>query len=145
MPDYATQAEVQRHAGGERRLTEIADHDGNGVIDTGLVDLALDEAEALINSYARKQYEVPMNPVPPSIREMAAAMAAHNLKRYRDALTERDLVLHELRMDWLKGLGKGTIDPGISPAPATSGHVAAAATDRPKSKRVSRNNLKGFS
>lgn len=144
MPLYATTADVQRHAGGAKRLLEISDYDADGTQDTGLVDSAIDSAEAMVNSYARKLYEVPFVTVPPSIQEVTAGLAVYNLKSWRDALTEADQLKQDARISWLENLAKGLVDPGITPAPPTSGHVAASNTERPSSKAVSRERLKGF-
>ena len=144
MATYATSTDVQRHAGGAKRLLEISDFDGNGVEDADLVTGALDAAEATINSYARKGYEVPFVVVPPSIREMTAGLAVYELKCWRDALTEADIVKQDARIKWLENLAKGLVDPGITPAPPVSGHVASSNTERPSAKAVSREKLKGF-
>ena len=45
----------------------------------------------------------------------------------------------------LENLAKGIVDPGISPVPTSSAHVAVTNTARPDSKAVSRDKLKGFS
>lgn len=146
MPLYADAAAVQRHAGGAARLTEISDFDHNGDQDSGLVDLAIDSAEALIHSYSRKLYEVPFTvTIPPIIIEVAASLAVYNLKCWRDALTEQDVLKYEQNVEWLTNLSKGLVDLGISPAPPVSGHVRATNTARPTSKAVSREKLKGFS
>jgi len=145
VPLYCAEVDVARHAGGVKRLTEIADTDGDGSNETGLVDKAIDASEALVNSYARKQYEVPFLPVPPSITEITAGLSVYNLKCWRDALTESDVVKQEARIEWLENLAKGIVDPGISPVPASSAHVAVTNTARPDSKAVSRDKLKGFS
>ena len=146
MPLYCTEADVARHAGGVKRLTELADTDADGDNDTGLVDNAIDSAEATVNSYARKQYEVPFVDVPPSIREVTAGIAVYELKSWRgNALTEEDQVKQDARIEWLQNLAKGTVDPGVTPVPPASAHVAASNTARPDSKAVSRDKLRGFS
>lgn len=146
MPLYCTEVDVARHAGGAKRLTELSDTDADGGNDSGLVDAAIDAAEALVNSYARKQYEVPFpDPAPPSIQEITAGIAVYNLKSWRDAITEGDQVKQDARVEWLENLAKGIVDPGVSPVPASSAHVAVSNTARPNKKAVSRDKLKGFS
>jgi phage gp36-like protein len=146
VPLYCTEVDVARHAGGAKRLTELSDTDADGGNDSGLVDAAIDAAEALVNSYARKQYEVPFpDPAPPSIQEITAGIAVYNLKSWRDAITEGDQVKQDARVEWLENLAKGIVDPGVSPVPASSAHVAVSNTARPNKKAVSRDKLKGFS
>lgn len=144
-PVYATRADVVVAAGGTARLLQIADFDADSKEDDDLVDGALIEAEALINSYVRKKREVPLPPpVPDVIRTMAANMAVWVLKSRRDALTEGDAMMQDQRIQWLENLAAGKVDLGVNPAPAASPHNQPAATDRPTSKAVSRDNLKGF-
>lgn len=144
MPLYCLEADVARHSGGAKRLTEISDTDANGENDPALVDSAIDSAEAMVNSYSRKQYEVPFDPVPPSITEITAGLAVYNLKCWRDAITEQDQVKQDARIEWLENLAKGIVDPGITPVPASSAHVAVTNTARPDNKAVSRKRLKGY-
>ncbi len=146
MPLYCDEADVARHAGGVKALTEIADDDGNGVNTPLLVDSAIDAAEATVNSYARKLYEVPfaVGLIPPSIREMTAGLAVYQLRSWQPAgITDVDQVKQDARIEWLVNLAKGIVDPGVTPAPAPSGLVAASNTARPDSKAASRDALKG--
>lgn len=145
MPDYATDADVQLAAGGVERLLQIADHDNDAEIDPGLVDDALAEAEALINSYVRKVRETPVTPVPEILKRMAANIAVYVLKMRRCMLTEGDAMLQDQRVAWLEGLASGKIVLGVNPSPAPSALNCANASERPTSKAVSRENLKGFS
>jgi phage gp36-like protein len=142
---YATAADVQVAAGGVKRLLQITDIDGDALEDTGVVDAALDEAEAMINSYARKKFEVPFTTVPEIIKRTAANLAVWVLKRNIDALTEQDSMTHDAQIEWLEGLASGKVDPGVTPSPTASAHNQPSTTDRPTSKAVSRENLKGFS
>ena len=144
-PVYATRADVVIAAGGTARLLQLSDFDGDSKEDTDLVDSAIIEAEALINTYVRKKREVPLPaPVPDVIRTMTANIAVWVLKSRRDALTEADVMLQEQRVQWLENLARGKVDLGVNPAPAASPHNQPAATDRAASKAVSRENLKGF-
>lgn len=151
MPIYCDETDVARVAGGAGRLTELSDQDANAENDTDLVDKAIDAAEALVNSYARKQYEVPFSAVlpaviPPQIRELTANLTVFLLKEWRgNAITEIDQIQQDARVKWLEDLSKGIVDPGITPLPARSGNFAAKAKDRPDSKAVSRDKLQGFS
>lgn len=127
-------------------MTELSDTDADGANDPGLVDQAIDSAEATVNSYARKRYEVPFVDVPPSIREVTAGISVYELKSWRgNALTEEDQVKQDARIEWLENLAKGIVDPGVTPVPPSSAHVAVTTTARPTSKAVSRDKLRGYS
>ena len=145
MATYATRADAVIAAGGVARLVQLSDFDGSGTEDTDLVDDAMDEAEGVINSYVRKKFAVPLTaPVPEIIRRTTANMGIYFLKSRRDAVTEKDAVEQEQRIAWLEGLASGKIDPGVSTKLAKSPHNNPTATERPTSKAVSRENLKGF-
>ena len=144
MATYATRADAVIAAGGVARLVQLSDFDGSGTEDETLVDDAMDEAEGVINSYMRKRFEVPLVVVPEIIRRTTANMAIYFLKSRRDAVTEKDAVEQEQRITWLEGLASGKIDPGVSPKLAKSPHNNPTATERPTSKAVSRDSLKGF-
>ncbi len=144
-PTYAVTADLTRAAGGATRLVEIADFDGDGVVDAGLTDEALVKAEGLVNSYVRKVHVTPLvAPIPESIVTITADIAIWMLKGWRDALTEFDVELHADRVKWLEGIASGKVDLGAAPTTAASPFNAASSTARPSSKAVSRENTKGF-
>lgn len=143
-PLYSSRADVVLAAGGVSRLVQISDFDGDGEEDALLVDDALCEAEGVVNSYVRKRYEVPLAPVPEIIRRLTANLAVYILKSRRDAVCEKDAVEQEQRLEWLKGLAEGNIDPGVDITSPSSPTNKPSATARPSSKKVSRESLKGF-
>lgn len=145
-PTYASRADVIVAAGGESRLLEIADHDGDGQEDEFLVDTYICDAEGEANSYIRQKFEVPLiAPIPSAIRTNVAGWAVYMMKSDRDAATEGDELKHERRIKWFELLAKGLVDPGINPAPAASPKNAPRYTDRDTAKKVGRKNLEGFS
>ena len=87
MGDYIEQADVESGAGGATRLIQLADYDDDGEADTAVIEAVIAEAEGLINSYARKLFEVPFNPVPPIIKTMAVKIAVYYLRERRDVIT----------------------------------------------------------
>lgn len=143
---YTTRDAVEIAAGGAARLLQLADFSGEGEEDEGLVEDAIAEADALINSYVRRAgREVPLpEPVPPVVARLSASLAVHILKARRDTLTETDLVQHEQRLAWLAGLVKGEVDLGVSSPPPASPYNRPRASERASSKAVSRANLKGY-
>jgi len=144
-PVYAVRADVVNAAGGEARLLQIADWDGDGVEDTGLVDGVLCEMEGFVNSFVRKVFDVPLQaPIPQTIVTITATLTVHELKARRDATTEIDDVHQEQRIKWLENLAAGRVDIGVSPPPTASSQNSTRALDRPSTKAVSRDNLKGF-
>jgi phage gp36-like protein len=145
MGNYTDRDSVELAAGGLERLTQLTDYDRDGDEDTGVVDAAIGDAEALVDSYARKVFAVPFSPVPPIIKTVSTKIAIYFLRERRDAITDANRLDHEDRLQWLANLAKGAVDPGIEPAPGPSGHNRSTATARPSSKAVSRESLKGYS
>ncbi len=145
MGDYATRADIVFAAGGEERLLQLTDPNSDGLEDDDVINEAIIDAESLINSYVRKKREVPVSPVPPVLRKLAAKLAVYALKEQRDAVTESDTLLQGDRIHWLEGFSKGTVVLGVNPAPTASPHNQPSASERPTSKSVSRRNLEGYS
>ncbi len=146
MGNYTDSAGIVNAAGGEERLTQLSDYSKDGEIDPTVVDDAIADAEALIDSYARKVFSTPFEaPIPPIIVTMAKKLAVYNLKERRGVINDADRLEHEDRIQWLENLAKGVVDPGIAPSPSPSGHNRSTATERPSAKRVSRKSLEGYS
>lgn len=145
MGNYTDRNGIVNTAGGEERLVQLSDYDKDGSEDADAINDAINDAEALIDSYARKLFETPFKaPLPPIIVTMAKKLSVYNLKERRGVINDADRIEHEDRIKWLENLAAGKVDPGISPAPGPSGHNRSTATERPSSKRVSRESLKGF-
>ena len=145
MGNYTDRDSVELAAGGAERLTQLTDYDRDGAEDSGVVEAVIADAEALVESYARKVFEVPFAPVPPIIKTISTKLAVYFLRERRDSVTDANRLDHEDRLQWLSNLAKGVVDPGISPAPGGSGHNRSSSTARPSSKAVSRESLKGYS
>lgn len=146
MGNYVLRADIVNAVGGDERLIQLTDYDNDGTEDAGTVDDAIEDAEALIDSYARKVFATPFTaPIPPIIKTMAKQITVYNLRDRRDAINESDRENQVDRLKWLENLATGKVDPGIAPAPGPSGHNRSTATERPTSKRVSRESLKGYS
>jgi len=146
MGNYVSREDIVNAVGGQERLTQLTDYDRDGTEDSGVVDDAIFDAEALIDSYARKVFSTPfVAPLPPIIVTMAKKLSVYNLRERRDVITDAHREEQEDRIKWLEHLASGKVDPGIAPAPKGSGHNRSTSTSRPSAKRVSRESLKGFS
>lgn len=141
---YATQADVQNAIGGAARLVAVADYDGNGVSDAGVVDAAIAEADALINSYASKRFAVPFATTPPTITSLSARLAARILRRNRSMVLASDVEDEKTDRKWLEGLAKGDVLPGVEPLPTKGSIVTDKAGQRDPPRDVSREKTKGY-
>lgn len=144
MGDYTNRAEVVNGVGGLERLVQLTDYDNDGLEDAGIVDQAIEDAEGEVNSYARKVFAVPFNPVPPIIKTVARKLAVYNLVSQRSQITETQRLEQEDRIKWLQNLASGKVDPGIAPAPSASGRNRSTSTPRSSANAGARANFKGF-
>ncbi|WP_424682921.1 gp436 family protein [Frateuria sp. YIM B11624] len=117
---YAIQADIDSRYGSNLLLT-IADRDGDGVVDTDAVLLALADADDVINSHLAERYQLPLATVPPLLVKAAVDLAVYNLaelptdemrNRYNDALKA------------LKNIATGVQQLGLAPPPSTTGQAA---------------------
>ncbi|WP_439596462.1 phage protein Gp36 family protein [Falsiroseomonas sp.] len=97
------------------------------------VELALVEASALIDSYIRRRYPVPVAaPVPAEIVRACRILARYDLSRAEQKTTGSDLVTdRDQVIAWLKMIAEGKLDLPIAVAPATgTGGLDARVSDR---------------
>lgn len=141
---YSVEADVRNAVGGANTLKQLLDRNADGTADTGVLDEAIIEADALIDSYASKRFAVPFATPSPQIVKLSARLAGYYLRRGRGVLTQQDLVAHESDEKWLRALADGDVLPGVEPIPTKGAIVNDAATPRSSTKDVSRNKLKGY-
>lgn len=103
MP-YVTQAELEERFG-TAELLQIADRDDDESVDTAVVDAAIADADAMIDSYCRALYTVPFDPVPAEIRKVAADIARYNL--WDDQASEEVEMRYKNAIAWLKDVSAG--------------------------------------
>ena len=141
---YCTQSDVQIAAGGPDRLLQLADPSGSGVIDAAYVTRAIEQAAGWIDGFAQKLYDVPVNPVPPALRDVNADEAVFLLKSRRDMVNELDVKLHDARKELLEQFRDGHNTLGVTVRPTKSALVVDRQTERPSDKAVSREATKGY-
>lgn len=141
---YATAADVQLAVGGSDNLVALADTDANGTSDAGLLDAAIAEGDALINSYAAMRYAVPFAMPSTAITALSARIAGRILRRNRGMVMEADVEAEKMDRAWLEDLAAGKVTPGVAPTPTKSELVTDKVGERDSTKAVSRAALKGF-
>lgn len=137
----------EQAANGAEHLHQVADFTGDQAAYEARIADAIDEADALINSYVRRAgREVPIEPpVPIVIQRMSARIAVYLILAHKPGgLTEQDQTMHEGRIAWLRDLVAGKVDLGVNPAPAASARNRPAASERPTTKAVSRKKFRGY-
>jgi len=139
---YTTQAAIES-AIGESDLAALSTVDG--VDPAAVVASAIEEADAVIDSYAHKRHAVPFTTVPRTISTLSARMAVRILRRDRRMSIAQDALDEVTDRKWLEGLAKGLVSVGLEPSPTASELVVDKAGERsPTQKNVSRERLKGF-
>ncbi|VAX15352.1 hypothetical protein MNBD_NITROSPINAE04-1956 [hydrothermal vent metagenome] len=127
----------------ETKLVQLTDTGASGAIDTDKVDRAIQEADAMINSFVGEVYFVPMNPVPNVIVDISATLAILYLHRFRSV---ESAVWKEAELGALKYLGKiaegeATLEGAIA-EPAPSSDSSNSVTFTASERRFSRDLLK---
>lgn len=120
---YCTQTDVETRIG-PADLVALADHDGDEVADAEVIDQAIRDAAALIDSYLGVRFSVPVSPVPEVLKARAVNLAVYFLRLGRNSVTEDVRQQHRDDIDWLRQVAGGTVSLGIEPRP-NEGSAAA--------------------
>lgn len=114
---YATYAELVT-MWGEIEVVRSSDRDGDGVADVGVVDRALDDASAEIDSYIGQTYKLPINPVPPVLATHCGRIALYQMSLDSGTYTKEKRQRYEDSLKWLRDVaaGKASLDGVGQPA-----------------------------
>jgi len=109
---YCTQQNlIDRFA--EDELIQLTDRDNVGVIDTDVLDLAISDASAEIDSYLAA-YPLPLAIIPVGLTRIACNIARFYL--YDDNAPEHIEKLYGNSIDYLKSVAQGKISLGVDSA-----------------------------
>ena len=146
MP-YSTQATVQIAIGGLKKLVEATDQENlTGAVVVAVLDQAINEADAIINSYLRKQWSVPLNPVPDVIANLSASWAARNLRRnlFNGLKQPEDADQEAVDREWLTAVAKGEISVDVTVAPTKAPDRIDSAQPRDSTMKISSARLRFY-
>lgn len=145
MP-YCTAADLIIAAGGEKRLRELADWDGDAIADSDVIAKAIASADATVNGEVGNRYAVPLaqEDVTPLINTISMEEAVYAMIRWRRQTTESDVENHVERMKQLSNIKLGISTMGTDPEPTKSSKIVDAQTSRDSDKATSRDAMKGF-
>ena len=126
---YATQADLEARFGAEEIL-QLADRDGSGVVDVGVIEAALADADTEIDGYLAVQYGLPLASIPDLVRHLACGIARYRL--WSDRASEQVRTGYTDAIDTLSRLSRGKMRLVIAGSPAVSGSegVAVQTADR---------------
>lgn len=139
MTIYCTQSDLETRFGAEEIL-ELTDRDADGAMDANVLDVAIADAGATIDSYIAKRYDLPLASVPTRLVAIAC-----NLVRYQlDKEDPRDRVeaAYKSAMSELRDIasGKAVLDIAGSEPTGAKDDVIVEGPDR----MFNSDTLKGF-
>ena len=127
---YATQQDLIDRFG-ETELVQLSNRAGGATVDATVVDRALADADAEIDSYLAARYTLPLSPVPEVVARLAADMARFYL--FDDRATEQVSKRYDNAVKLLRSIASGAASIGVDSAdaqPAIDGGPSADANDR---------------
>ncbi len=140
MP-YATQAQIQLAAGGEKSFIDLADWDGDNVADAVVVAEAQERADGWIDGYLRLRYATPIATPSATLIRLAADEAVYWIKSSRSMAGEHDIKRRTEREHEMGMMRDGKLRPD-EPLPTKS--TATRSVFVENDSEVSRETLKGF-
>jgi len=114
---YAAKADLERAAGGAEELIKLTDHDGDGAVDSVVLDASIEDAESKVDSYLGKRYAT-LETTPPAVRRVTAEIAVYQLMFDRGVMTSAMQTRHDQAMEYLRDCASGLVKPGGDPPPA---------------------------
>ena len=114
-----------------------------GTIDTSVVDRAIEDADAEIDSYCRAGYTVPLDPTPAIIRKFSVDIAIYNLFSRRHGADEVRIKRYEDAIIFLKGVAEGDISLG-GDAPESTAQDAIKVTTEKDDRIFTRTTLTNY-
>lgn len=128
---------------GTRMLIALTDRAevATDVIDVAVIDNAIAGADAVIDGYLAKRYQLPLAETPTLIAELSEEIAIWKLHRAApDPKIEED---YKAAIRTLKDISAGTIQLDVAGVtPASTGGTGARITDR--ERPLTADNMKGF-
>lgn len=119
---------------GETELIRLTDKAAAAAIDDTIVGRALADADAKIDGFAGARYAVPLDPVPPLIRQIAAAIARYYL--WEDGAPDHVRKGFEDAVSDLKRIADGIIALGGAAAASAGASPPGAAPSFERDARV---------
>lgn len=141
MPYSTLEQLTDRH--GQRALVALTDRDETptDAIDTDVVDRAIEDADAVIDGYVGRRYQLPLAAVPALITDLSQAIAIWKLHRFEPpGKVKTD---YEDAIRTLRDISSGSIVldvEGEEPEGTEGGGVRITDRERP----LTAANLKGF-
>jgi phage gp36-like protein len=143
MP-YNDQSDILGEISNET-LIQLTDDENLGVVDDAKVTQALTRADAEVDGYCGKRYQVPFAPVPDFVKALALDIAVYNLFSRRENVPENRQRRRDAAVKNLELISKGVVTLGLQePAPAATFSSAEPEVISGGDRQFSRQSLKGY-
>lgn len=123
MTIYATLADLIDRFG-ESELVQRSDRSGSGVLDSAVVDRALEDANAEVDAFVSVRYALPLAHVPVALRRVACDLARGGL--YADLSTDEVRARLADARRFLRDVSDGRVSLGVVQADVPSLSLASA-------------------
>jgi len=125
---YCSQSDLENRID-PQVLRALTDDDGDGLADEAVVEAAIGDADALIDTYLRARYAVPLDPAPEVVKSISAAVAIYFLlTRRREIVPSEHQKRYEEAIGLLDRLARGVIALGAGQSSA-SPHLPQSTTE----------------
>ena len=146
--EYLTNADIEERLG-SKAYVQLADDDGDGTADVGVVDEARLAALGEVNGYLAQRYETPIDTsihteLAPLLQSISLDLAEYHLRSRRPPVPSTALRRRDQAVVWLRRVASGSISlPSIKPLASntTRGTIASALGDK---RVLSRKTLDDF-
>jgi len=139
---YATQADLEPERIPTAELIQLTDDTGSGLVDAGIVTAKLTEASAMVDSYARQRYTVPLQ-TSEQVKSLTLDIATYKLFERRRRIPESVGTAYSNAIAFLRDVaaGRAALDQPVGATPQLSGGPVVV-TEKPE--KFSDENLSGF-
>jgi len=94
----------------ESELIQLTDFQHDGTISDSVLEAALSDAHAEVDSFIGSRYPLPLATIPENLTRLVCSIARYRL--YKDSAPEHVRKLYEDAVGWLKSLANGTVSLG---------------------------------
>lgn len=142
MASYAAKTDLDAHFGVDQVLI-AADRDGDGVVDTGVIEAAVLKASEEIDSYIGVKYTLPLVSTPNILLAWCCEITMYKLSAESGSLTDEKRTRYRDAVAWLKDVSAGRATLGVSESVAVADDTVETSTDNPD-RLFTRTTLEGL-
>lgn len=122
---YCTQSDLSARFG-DTELIQLTDRTNSGAINTTVLNQALADADAEIDSYLVARYSLPLDSIPQNLTRLACDITRYRL--YENAATDTVQKRYDQAIRYLVQIGNGTLALSQITTPASGGTLIESDT-----------------